>query len=111
MSSNHHASASNKENISPNRCEVRHVCKKTKAVPVLAIPISLKAKGKKSTSTLQISPPVELADQDEQHLLISLAYGITGALDVALCLQSANRLAKELTESPLAEVTDAFASH
>jgi hypothetical protein len=83
------------------------VCKKTKP---MVMPISLKVTGDGSTSTLRVSALAGLADQGGQYLLSNPAYRITVALDVTSSLQSADRRAKELTESPLAEVTDAFAS-
>jgi hypothetical protein len=76
----------------------------------MVMPISLKVTGDESTSTLRVNALAGLADQGGQYLLINPAYRITVALDVTSSLQSADRRAKELTESPLAEVTDAFAS-
>ncbi|KAJ8592722.1 hypothetical protein M405DRAFT_787068, partial [Rhizopogon salebrosus TDB-379] len=107
MPSNHRTLASSKENVSPNGCEGRHVCNKTKP---MVMPISLKVTGDESTSTLRVSALAGLADQGGQYLLINPAYRLTVALDVTSSLRSADRRAKELTESPLAEVTDAFAS-
>jgi hypothetical protein len=72
------------------------------------IPTSAKVKEGQSASTLRISPLAKQHVVCDQHSLDSFAYSIFAALDDSLLSQSADSRAKELTESPLAEVTDAF---
>ncbi|KAG2339778.1 hypothetical protein BDR05DRAFT_576180 [Suillus weaverae] len=102
-------SVSNKENIDPTGCQGRRSYKKAKAFPFTAMPISAKVKESQSASTLRISPLAERYAVCDQHSLGSLAYSIFAPSDDPLFSQSADSRAKELTESPLAEVTDAFA--
>lgn len=73
------------------------------------MPISTKVKESQSASTLRISPLTERHAVCDQHPLNGVVYGTFVALDDPLFSQSADSRAKELTESPLAEVTDAFA--
>ncbi|KAG2032450.1 hypothetical protein BDR03DRAFT_751942 [Suillus americanus] len=101
-------SGSNKENINPIGCQGRRSYKKTKALPFAVVPISVEVKESRSASTLQISPLAGQHAVCDQHSLGSITYGIFVALDDSLFSQSADSRAKELTESPLAEVTDAF---
>jgi hypothetical protein len=72
------------------------------------MPISAKVKESKSASTPRISPLTKRHAVCDQHPLDSVAYRTFVALDDPLFSQSADSRAKELTESPLAEVTDGF---
>ncbi|KAG1807638.1 uncharacterized protein BJ212DRAFT_736944 [Suillus subaureus] len=102
-------SVSNKENINPIGCQGRKSYKKTKALLLAVMPISAEVKESQSASTeLRISPLVEQRAVCDQHSLGSITYSIFAGLDDSLFPQSADSRAKELTESPLAEVTDAF---
>ncbi|KAG2132475.1 uncharacterized protein EDB93DRAFT_1331719 [Suillus bovinus] len=94
-------SVSNKENINPTGCQEKRSYKK--ALPFVVMPLSAKVKESQCTCTLRISPQHTVCDQDSLGSL-----DIFVALDDSLFSQSADRRAKELTESPLAEVTDAF---
>ncbi|KAG1864062.1 hypothetical protein C8R48DRAFT_707761, partial [Suillus tomentosus] len=95
-------SVSNKENINPTGRQGKRFYKKTKALPFAVMPISAKVKESQPASTLRIRP---LAEQ-HQHSLGSLDNFV--ALDGSLSSQSADSRARDLTESPLADVTDAF---
>lgn len=99
-------SVSNKENINPTGCQGKRFYKKTKALPFAVMPISAKVKESQSASTLRIRPLAEQHVIRHQHSLGSLDDFV--ALDGSLFSQSADSRARDLTESPLAEVTDAF---
>ncbi|KAG2079064.1 hypothetical protein BDR04DRAFT_1226196 [Suillus decipiens] len=98
-------SVSDKENINPTECQGKQSYKKTKAFPFAVMPTSAKAKDSRSASTPSLAKQHAVCDQ---HSLSTLAYSVFAALDDSLFSHSADSRAKELTESPLAEVTDAF---
>ncbi|KIK41525.1 hypothetical protein CY34DRAFT_805968 [Suillus luteus UH-Slu-Lm8-n1] len=95
-------STSNKENINPAGCQGKRSSKKTKALPFAVMQES------KSASTPRINPLTKRHAVCDQRPLDSVTYRTFVALDDPLFSQSADSRAKELTESPLAEVTDAF---